>query len=154
MDVIDLLIQQHREVDALFLAFRNASDDTSRKELCLQLAEALMLHSTIEERWVYPKATRVVGDEKIQHAEEEHQEMTKLLGDIVRMRDDMNAVKLKVDALEKVVKRHVADEEKNILPQVAKNITEKELGMSCKDLVREASRIRREEMKDWGGATV
>ncbi|WP_426748539.1 hemerythrin domain-containing protein [Myxococcus faecalis] len=154
MDVIDLLIQQHREVDALFLAFRNASDDTSRKELCLQLAEALMLHSTIEERWVYPKATRVVGDEKIQHAEEEHQEMTKLLGDIVRMRDDMNAVKLKVDALEKVVKRHVADEEKNILPQVAKNVTEKELGMSCKDLVREASRIRREEMKDWGGATV
>jgi hemerythrin superfamily protein len=154
VDVIDLLIQQHREVDALFLAFRNASDDTSRKELCLQLAEALMLHSTIEERWVYPKATRVVGDEKIQHAEEEHQEMTKLLGDIVRMRDDMNAVKLKVDALEKVVKRHVADEEKNILPQVAKNVTEKELGMSCKDLVREASRIRREEMKDWGGATV
>ncbi|WP_408888472.1 hemerythrin domain-containing protein [Myxococcus faecalis] len=154
MDVIDLLIQQHREVDALFLAFRNASDDTSRKELCIQLAEALMLHSTIEERWVYPKATRVVGDEKIQHAEEEHQEMTKLLGDIVRMRDDMNAVKLKVDALETVVKRHVADEEKNILPQVAKNVTEKELGMSCKDLVREASRIRREEMKDWGGATV
>ncbi|MBZ4414656.1 hemerythrin domain-containing protein [Myxococcus sp. XM-1-1-1] len=154
MDVIDLLIQQHREVDALFLAFRNASDDTSRKELCIQLAEALMLHSTIEERWVYPKATRVVGDEKIQHAEEEHQEMTQLLGDIVRMRDDMNAVKLKVDALEKVVKRHVADEEKNILPQVAKNVTEKELGMSCKDLVREASRIRREEMKDWGGATV
>ncbi|MCK8501549.1 MULTISPECIES: hemerythrin domain-containing protein [Myxococcus] len=154
MDVIDLLIQQHREVDALFLAFRNASDDTSRKELCIQLAEALMLHSTIEERWVYPKATRVVGDEKIQHAEEEHQEMTKLLGDIVRLRDDMNAVKMKVDALEKVVKRHVADEEKNILPQVAKNVTEKELGMSCKDLVREASRIRREEMKDWGGATV
>ncbi|MCP3063266.1 hemerythrin domain-containing protein [Myxococcus sp. K38C18041901] len=154
MDVIDLLIQQHREVDALFLAFRNASDDTSRKELCIQLAEALMLHSTIEERWVYPKATRVVGDEKIQHAEEEHQEMTKLLGDIVRLRDDMNAVKAKVDALEKVVKRHVADEEKNILPQVAKNVTEKELGMSCKDLVREASRIRREEMKDWGGATV
>nr|WP_255653891.1 hemerythrin domain-containing protein [Myxococcus sp. XM-1-1-1] len=148
------MIQQHREVDALFLAFRNASDDTSRKELCIQLAEALMLHSTIEERWVYPKATRVVGDEKIQHAEEEHQEMTQLLGDIVRMRDDMNAVKLKVDALEKVVKRHVADEEKNILPQVAKNVTEKELGMSCKDLVREASRIRREEMKDWGGATV
>nr|WP_274622521.1 hemerythrin domain-containing protein [Myxococcus fulvus] len=148
------MIQQHREVDALFLAFRNASDDTSRKELCIQLAEALMLHSTIEERWVYPKATRVVGDEKIQHAEEEHQEMTKLLGDIVRLRDDMNAVKMKVDALEKVVKRHVADEEKNILPQVAKNVTEKELGMSCKDLVREASRIRREEMKDWGGATV
>ncbi|WAM26992.1 MULTISPECIES: hypothetical protein [Myxococcus] len=69
MDVIDLLIQQHREVDALFLAFRNASDDTSRRELCIQLAEALMLHSTIEARWVSPKASRVVGDEKIEHAE-------------------------------------------------------------------------------------
>lgn len=150
MDVIDLLIQQHREVDALFLAFRNAQDDTSRKELCIQLAEALILHTTIEERWVYPAATRVVGDEKIQHAEEDHQEMSKLLGDIVRMRDDMNTVKAKVDALEKVAKRHIADEEKNIFPQVARNVTEKQLGMSCKDLVREASRIRREEMKDFG----
>ncbi|WP_228565611.1 hypothetical protein [Myxococcus sp. AB036A] len=80
--------------------------------------------------------------------------MTKLLGDIVRMRDDMNAVKAKVGALEKVVKRYIADEEKNILPQVARNITEKDLGMSCKDLVREASRIRREEMRDWGGASL
>lgn len=154
MDVIDLLIQQHREVDALFQAFRSAPDDTSRKELCIQLAEALMLHSTIEERWVYPKATRVVGDEKIEHAEEDHQEMTKLLGEIVRMRDDMNAVKARVDSLERVVKRHIADEEQNILPQVAKNVTEKEIGMSCKDLVREASKIRREEMKDWGEASV
>ncbi|WP_338872267.1 hemerythrin domain-containing protein [Myxococcus stipitatus] len=150
MDVIDLLIQQHREVDALFLAFRNAQDDTSRKELCIQLAEALILHTTIEERWVYPAATRVVGDEKIQHAEEDHQEMSRLLGDIVRMRDDMNAVKAKVAALEKVAKRHIADEEKNILPQVARNVTEKQLGMSCKDLVREASKIRHAEMKDFG----
>ncbi|WNZ62798.1 hypothetical protein QEG98_02985 [Myxococcus sp. MxC21-1] len=69
MDVIGLLSQQHREVDALFLAFRNASDDTSRRELCIPLAEALMLHSTIEVRWVSPKASRVVGDEKIEHAE-------------------------------------------------------------------------------------
>ncbi|NTX05724.1 hemerythrin domain-containing protein [Myxococcus llanfairpwllgwyngyllgogerychwyrndrobwllllantysiliogogogochensis] len=154
MDVIDLLIQQHREVDALFQAFRRAPDDTSRKELCIQLAEALMLHTTIEERWVYPKAARVVGDDKIEHAEEDHQEMTKLLGEIVRMRDDMNAVKARVDSLERVVKRHIADEEQNILPQVAKNVTEKEIGMSCKDLVREASKIRREEMKDWGEASV
>lgn len=154
MDVIDLLIQQHREVDALFLAFRNASDDESRKELCIQLAEALMLHTTIEERWVYPKATRIVGDDKIEHAEEDHQEMTQLLTDIVGLRDDMNAMKTKVDSLERVVKRHIADEEQNILPQVAKNITEKEIGMSCKDLVREASKIRREEMKDWGEASV
>jgi len=150
MDVVDLLIQQHREVEALFTAFRNAGDDLSRKELCVQLAEALMLHTTIEERWVYPAATRVVGDDKIQHAEGEHQEMKRILGELVRKRDDMKAMRTNVDALEKVVKRHVADEEKNILPQVAKSVTEKELGMSCKDIVREASKVRREEMRDWG----
>ncbi|MCE9668642.1 hemerythrin domain-containing protein [Myxococcus stipitatus] len=150
MDVVDLLIQQHREVEALFTAFRNAGDDLSRKELCVQLAEALMLHTTIEERWVYPAATRVVGDDTIQHAEGEHQEMKRILGELVRKREDMKAMRMNVDALEKVVKRHVADEEKNILPQVAKNVTEKELGMSCKDIVREASKARREEMRDWG----
>ncbi|MCP3099266.1 hemerythrin domain-containing protein [Myxococcus sp. K15C18031901] len=153
MDVVDLLIQQHREVEALFTAFRSASDDLSRKELCVQIAEALMLHTTIEERWVYPAATRVVGDDTIQHAEGEHQEMKRILGELVRRRDDMKAMRMNVDALEKVVKRHVADEEKNILPQVAKNVTEKDLGMSCKDIVREASKVRRDEMKEWGEMT-
>ena len=155
MDVIDLLIQQHREADALFEAFRNAQDDVSKKELCIQLAEALTLHATIEERWIYPVARRVIGEDKIQHSVEEHGEMKQLIADMLRMRNDINGMSGKVNDLERVVKSHVADEEKNVLPQFGQKVTEKEIGMSCNDIVRTASAVRREEMsKLEGGANI
>ncbi|WP_163993761.1 hemerythrin domain-containing protein [Pyxidicoccus caerfyrddinensis] len=151
MDVIDLLIQQHREVDALFEAFRNAQDDASKKELCIQLAEALTLHSTIEERWIYPVARRVIGEEKIQHSVDEHGEMKSIIADMLRARNDVSGLAAKVGELEKVVKSHVADEEKNVLPQFGQKVTEKEIGMSCNDIVRTASAVRREEMSKLEG---
>ncbi len=151
MDVIDLLIQQHREADALFVAFRNAQDNVAKKELCIQLAEALTLHATIEERWIYPVARRVIGEDKIQHSVEEHGEMKRLIADMLRSRNDVNAVAGIVSKLEQVVKSHVADEEKNVLPQFGQKVTEKEIGMSCRDIVRTASDVRREEMSKLQG---
>ena len=126
-------------------------DDASRKELCIQLAEALTLHSTIEERWIYPVARRVIGEEKIQHSVDEHGEMKRIIADMLRARNDVSGLAAKVGELEKVVKSHVADEEKNVLPQFGQKVTEKEIGMSCNDIVRTASAVRREEMSKLEG---
>ncbi len=154
MDVIDLLIQQHREVDALFEGFRNAPDDATKKELCIQLAEALTLHDTIEQRWIYPVARRVIGEDKIQHSVEEHGQMKQLIADMIRSRNDVNALNAKVGELESLVKGHIADEEKNILPQFGQKVTEQEIGMSCNDIVRTASKVRRDEMSKLEGANI
>ncbi len=151
MDVIDLLIQQHREADALFEAFRSTQDDVSKKELCIQLAEALTLHATIEERWIYPVARRVIGEDKIQHSEEEHGDMKRLIADMLRSRNDVNAVGGIVSELERVVKHHVTDEEQNVLPQFGQKVTEQEIGMSCNDIIRTASDVRKEEMSKLQG---
>ena len=151
MDVIDLLMQQHREVEALFDACRAAKDDASKKELCVQLAEALTLHSTIEERWVYPAARRVVGNELIQDSIEEHGEMTQLIAQMIRARNDVKKLMSLVGELEKVVKDHVTMEERDVLPKLGQKVTEKDLGMSCKDIVRTASEVRREEMRKLEG---
>jgi hemerythrin-like domain-containing protein len=151
VDVIDLLIQQHREADALFVAFRNAPDDATKQELCIQLAEALTLHATIEERWIYPVARRVIGEDKIQHSVDEHGDMKRLIADMLRSRNDVNAVGGIVGELEQVVKSHVSDEEQNVLPQFGQKVTEQEIGMSCNDIVRTASDVRREEMSKLQG---
>ncbi len=151
MDVIDLLIQQHREADALFEAFRNAQDDASKKELCIQLAESLTLHATVEERWIYPVARRVIGEDKIQHSVDEHAEVKRLIADILRSRNDVGGLAAKVGELEMMVKRHVTDEEQNVLPQFGQKVTEEEIGMSCNDIVRTASDVRREEMSKLQG---
>lgn len=154
MDVIDLLIQQHREVDALFEGFRNAPDDDTKKELCIQLAEALTLHDTIEQRWIYPVARRVIGEDKIQHSVDEHGQMKQLIADMIRSRNDVNALSAKVGELESLVKGHIADEEQNVLPQFGQKVTEQEIGMSCNDIVRMASDVRRDEMSKLEGASI
>jgi hemerythrin superfamily protein len=154
VDVIDLLLQQHREVDALFMAFRNAPDDVTKKELCIQLAEALTLHDTIEQRWIYPVARRVIGEDKIQHAVEEHGEVKRLIADLIRSRNDVNGMTARIDELERLVKSHVADEEQNILPQFGQKVTEQEIGMSCNDIVRAASQVRRDEMRELEGSSI
>jgi hemerythrin superfamily protein len=154
VDVIDLLLQQHREVDALFMAFRNAPDDATKKELCIQLAEALSLHDTIEQRWIYPVARRVIGEDKIQESIEAHGEVRQLIGDILRSRNDIGALSAKVMELERAVKEHVADEEQNMLPQFGQKVTEQEIGMSCNDIVRTASQVRRDEMSKLEDANI
>ncbi|WP_426756258.1 hemerythrin domain-containing protein [Myxococcus sp. Y35] len=151
MDVIDLLIQQHREAEALFDACRAAQDDASKKELCVQLAEALTLHSTIEERWVYPAARRVVDEALIQDSIEEHGEMKQLIAQMIRSRNDVGKLTSLIGELEKVVKDHVTMEERDVLPKLGQKLTEQDLGMSCKDIVRTASEVRREEMQKLEG---
>ncbi|WP_284663849.1 hemerythrin domain-containing protein [Myxococcus sp. SDU36] len=151
MDVIDLLIQQHREVEALFEACRAAKDDASRQALGVQLAEALTLHTTIEERWVYPAARRVVGEKLIQDSVEEHGEMTQLIAQMIRARNDPKKLVSLFGELEQVVKDHVTMEERDVLPKLGQKVTEEDLGMSCKDIVRTASEVRREEMQKLQG---
>jgi hemerythrin-like domain-containing protein len=145
VDIIDLLIQQHREADALFQGYQQSPGD-EKAELAIQLAEALTLHATIEERWIYPVARRIVGEDKIDHSEEEHGEMKTLIADMLRSRNDLAALDSKVSELEGVVKRHVEDEERTVLPQLGQKATEADIGMSCADIVRTASEVRREEM--------
>ncbi|QQR44732.1 hemerythrin domain-containing protein [Myxococcus xanthus] len=151
MDVIDLLIQQHRELEALFDACRAAKDDASKRELGIQLAEALTLHTTIEERWVYPAARRVVEEKLIQDSVEEHGEMTELIAQMIRARNDPQKLVALFGQLEKVVKDHVTMEERDVLPKLGQKVTEEDLGMSCKDIVRTASEVRREEMQKLQG---
>lgn len=145
MDIIDLLIQQHREVAALFEGFRQSPDD-EKADLAIQIAEALTLHATIEERWIYPVARRIVGEDKIENSEEEHGEMKTLIGDMLRARNNLSEMTAKVGELERVVKSHVSDEELSVLPQLGQKATEQDIGMSCADIVRTASEVRREEM--------
>src|ERR1041384_1652597 len=146
MDIIDLLKQQHREAEALFEAFRNAPDAEVKAQLCVELAEALTLHTTIEERWVYPVARRIVGEGMIDHSVEEHGEMRQLISDMLRSRVGGAGLDGKVRAVEAVVKEHVAKEEHDVLPRLGEKASEKDFGMSCKDIVSTASRVRREEM--------
>jgi hemerythrin superfamily protein len=137
MNLIDVLIQQHREAEALFEVWRHAPD-AERPALCLRLAEALTLHSTLEERWVYPVARSVVDGPRIDFAVEEHGEMTQLLADLLRVRHDARRRDATVRQLEAVVAQHMAEEEREVLPRL-RQVDSGAFGPSSEDIVRSAT---------------
>ncbi|NNB86554.1 hemerythrin domain-containing protein [Corallococcus exiguus] len=145
MNLIDVLIQQHRDAEALFEAWRHAPDE-EKPELCLRLAEALTMHSTIEERWVYPVARTVVDGPRIDFAVEEHGEMAQLLSELLRVRHDARRREATVRQLEAVVAQHMTEEEREILPRLRK-MDSGAFGLSSAEIVRAASDARKEAMR-------
>ncbi|MBJ6760606.1 hemerythrin domain-containing protein [Myxococcaceae bacterium JPH2] len=150
MDILELMIQQHHEAVALFEAFAEAPDD-ERPELAIQLAEALTLHLTIEERWIYPIARRTVGEEALAYAEEEHDALKRLILAMLRARNDLPALGDAVRELEQAVREHAQQEERAVLPRLGARATEQGLGLSCADIVKRAAEFRREALSEQGG---
>ncbi|NOK20925.1 hemerythrin domain-containing protein [Corallococcus carmarthensis] len=145
MNLIDVLIQQHRDAEALFEAWRHAPDE-EKPELCLRLAEALTMHSTIEERWVYPVARTVVDGPRIDFAVEEHGEMTQLLSELLSVRHDARRREATLRQLEAVAAQHMAEEEREILPRLRK-MDAGAFGLSSAEIVRSASDARGAAMR-------
>ncbi|AFE07781.1 cation-binding protein [Corallococcus coralloides DSM 2259] len=145
MNLIDVLIQQHRDAEALFEAWHHAPDD-EKPALSLRLAETLTMHSTLEERWVYPVARSVVDGPRIDFAVEEHGEMTQLLSELLRVRHDPRRREATVRQLEAVVAQHMAEEEREVLPRLRK-MDASAFGLSSDEIIRSASDARKEAMR-------
>ncbi|RYZ36402.1 MAG: hemerythrin domain-containing protein [Myxococcaceae bacterium] len=145
MNIIDVLIQQHRDAEALFEAYRAAPDE-EKPELCVHLAEALTLHSTIEERWVYPVARTVVEGPRIDFAVEEHGEMSQLISELLHARREVRRREATVRQLEAVVAHHMAEEEREVFPRLRK-VSSDAFGLTSSEIIRSASDVRREAMR-------
>lgn len=109
MNVLDLLISQHREVEGLFSTYESGDHSVGST-----IVEKLELHTKIEETLVYPAIREYVdgGDEMIDHAEEEHHTVDELLAQFKE--DTENAgllAEIKAD-----VTHHVGEEEGEVFP--------------------------------------
>lgn len=120
MNVIDLLISQHRDVENLFSAYKSG-DHT----VATMIVQSLDLHTKIEETLVYPAIRDYVegGDEMIDHAQEEHNEVKELLKDFIK---DVNNVDL-FEEIKHDVLHHVEEEEAEVFPALREACTEEYL---------------------------
>lgn len=118
-DAIDLLKADHRKVEMLFTQFERARSAANKQSLLDQILKELSVHATIEENIVYPllKDSRKVG-EKTAEAYEEHHLMKMAIAELADIPADKEVVKAKVCVLREVVRHHVKEEEKDMLPQL------------------------------------
>ena len=75
-DALDLLKQDHDEVDKLFKRFEKLEEDEQAKEDCVsQICEALTIHASIEEEIFYPAVREKLadGEDVMDEAEDEHE---------------------------------------------------------------------------------
>jgi hemerythrin superfamily protein len=77
-DVVDLIMQDHREVERLFDELKESPE--KRPNLLPVLTTLLTAHSRAEEAEVYPVAASEAGEkEEVSHSQQEHIEADQLL---------------------------------------------------------------------------
>lgn len=120
-DAIDLLKQDHREVEALFREFESSDDDARKVELAETICAELTVHAEIEETIFYPAAREALPEDKqdlVAEATVEHTSLKNLIADIdgSSPRDELFDANVKV--LSEYVKHHVREEETELMPAV------------------------------------
>lgn len=123
-DVVDLIEQDHREVEQLFAEFESTQDTVVATRICDELTK----HTYGEESAVYPVIADQLSDGKklTRDAENEHKEARQLIGRVRNTTDESHLSELMSD-LKQAIQHHVREEEAEMLPQARQQMGADEL---------------------------
>jgi hemerythrin superfamily protein len=117
-DVITLITEDHRKVEALFERLKKEEGDIP--SAVAELHALLTAHARAEEDRVYPGIDA-------HHELEEHKQAEVLLDELVRAVPGTPEFRLKLEKLVESVSHHVEEEEGELLPKLAQQVGEKRL---------------------------
>ena len=145
MDAIELIKQDHREVDELFTQFLSAESDLTLEDLFQRIETALTVHTEMEEKVLYP-AVKKFAPEKVQEALHEHSQVRELLTDLLGIDIDDEEFETQFNRLVEDVRHHVEEEEspEGILEVARQHLNHQELAR----LGVELQRIKQETEED------
>lgn len=150
INVLELLEEQHLEVDALIEAIEN--DDGDKATLFAELADKLAAHATIEEKIFYPAIMTESTEETLHESVEEHLAVKRLLADMLELdledEDQEKVFDAKLSVLKENVRHHAHDEEEGeLFPKLRRMLSSDDLaalGNEClamfEDLIQTAPR--------------
>ncbi|WP_063798744.1 hemerythrin domain-containing protein [Nocardia sp. NRRL S-836] len=121
-DVVDLIMQDHREVERLFDELKNHPE--KRPLLTPVLCGLLVAHSRAEEAEVYPVAQQEAGEtDEVEHSQEEHAEAEQLLAKLLDAEMDSPQYDQMLQKVIDSITHHVEEEEKTVLPGMRKRLS-------------------------------
>jgi len=128
-DAIRVLTDDHREVEELFARFEKtgAGAHKQRQDLVQRISEALSAHASIEEEIFYPAARRIVADDDLLEALEEHHLVKLTLAELETMDPSHERYGAKVTVLIENVRHHVEEEEGELFPTIRKKLDRAQL---------------------------
>ncbi len=108
---VQLLKQDHREVEGLFDEYEQLEKNAEKLALFNKIALALKVHTQIEEEILYPAERGEVEDDLLDEAYVEHDGAKKLIAEIEAMKPGDEFYDAKVKVLGEYIKHHVKEEE-------------------------------------------
>jgi hemerythrin superfamily protein len=128
-DAVAVLKADHRAVEQLFRRFERSKSAAERKRLADRIIRELSIHAAVEEQFVYPVLRRRLdGDDgQVLVALEEHHATKLSLSEIEPLRPGDERFEPKVRVLIANVRRHVAEEERDLLPALRRAVSPEEL---------------------------
>jgi len=132
-DVIEVLEQDHREVEAMFAELESlrgaATEDamSRRKAVTEQVTIELVRHSVAEEVLVYPQVEKKVSAKEAEHAREDHAQAEETLHKLEKLDADDPAFDDELATLMAEIRHHIADEEGQMFADMRQAIDPDEL---------------------------
>jgi hemerythrin-like domain-containing protein len=127
MDAIEMLEEQHRDVEDLFEEFDQA-DASEKREIFEEIADQLSIHATIEEKHFYPAVRAKKTEDMVLEAFEEHLQIKRAISDCLDVEaKDTKQLEAKVKVLKEEVEHHVKEEEDELFPAAKKVLSADEL---------------------------
>jgi hemerythrin superfamily protein len=122
-DIIELVLQDHHAVAALFDKLQAATDVNDQAALFAQVRDALERHASAEEKVLYPRVRKEVPDgrEESKDAIEEHDQIRESLKEVEEHDAGTELFSLAVTQLVATTKHHVGVEESELLPDFGRN---------------------------------
>ena len=120
MDAIDLLVKQHREMEAAMGAVLDAKDAAAGKSLFARVADNLTVHITGEEQIFYPAVKARRTEDILLESLEEHLSLKRLLSDLLPLEPDDQTFTPKFKVLKEQAEHHHKEEEEHLFPKVMK----------------------------------
>jgi len=116
-DVVELLEEQHTQVDELFKAIEQGGSNAGA--LFMQLADLLAAHAAVEEKLFYPAVMAKDTEGQLHEAVEEHLSMKRLLADMLHLSPSSAEFVAKLTVLKEQVTHHAhREEEAKLFPKV------------------------------------
>jgi hemerythrin superfamily protein len=127
-DVVDILTTDHHEVLDLLGRIPAAAPD-QRRDMADTIIAELMRHAIAEEMYVYPAMREHLpdGGSRVEHDVEEHQELTEVMKQLESVDADDAAFLETLSRLERILRDHVQDEERDQFPLLRAHLSREQL---------------------------
>ncbi len=140
-DPIEFILNDHRKAEALFKQYEEIDElgyETKNKTV-RKLIRLLRLHMEMEERLVYPLASRAFEEEArkmVEEAKAEHGIARRLLEELSVTHPEDPQFDARVKVLNETFTHHVLEEEEELLPSMEEKVAGEDMATLSEELER------------------